>query len=79
LVEGCGHDHFTHDDLFAMLMPSDCAHFEFYNLLGGGLKDAGLDGSGGCQACFLPGTTHYDIFSTTTVAALVMPILDAPI
>ena len=36
---------------------------EFYGLLGGGLRDAGWDGSGRPTArlAILPGTTHYDI------------------
>jgi pimeloyl-ACP methyl ester carboxylesterase len=54
---------------------------EFYKLLGGGRRDAGLDGSARPTArlAIVPGTTHYDILSTTVVAELVAPFLDAPI
>lgn len=46
----------------------------FFELLGGGLKDGGWDGSGisKAQLAILPGTTHYTIFSSPllpTVAA----------
>ena len=36
---------------------------EFFNLLGGGLRDAGWDGSGVTRhrLAVLPGVTHYDI------------------
>lgn len=53
---------------------------EFFELLGGGKKDAGWDGSGKSIArlATLPGLTHYNIFSSPTVAATVMPFLDAP-
>jgi pimeloyl-ACP methyl ester carboxylesterase len=38
---------------------------EFYGLLGGGLRDAGWDGSGrpAAQLAILPGRTHYDVFA----------------
>ena len=44
---------------------------EFYALLGGGLTDAGWDGSGlgTNRLAILPGRTHYDIFSTDTSSA----------
>jgi pimeloyl-ACP methyl ester carboxylesterase len=53
---------------------------EFYRLLGGGKRDAGLDGSGRAAArlAIVPGATHYDILSSTVVAELVRPFLDAP-
>ena len=53
---------------------------EFFNLLDGGLHDAGLDGSKrpAVRLAILPGTTHYDILSTATLASLVKPFLDAP-
>lgn len=53
---------------------------EFFRLLGGGLRDAGLDGSGRptSRLAILPGTTHYDILSTSLPATLVTPFLDAP-
>jgi pimeloyl-ACP methyl ester carboxylesterase len=51
----------------------------FYELLGGGKADAGWDGSGMSDArlAVLPGTTHYDIFSSPTLASTVTPFLDA--
>lgn len=54
---------------------------EFYALLGGGQRDAGLDGSGRPTArlAILPGMTHYDILSFPTLATLVTAFLDAPI
>jgi pimeloyl-ACP methyl ester carboxylesterase len=53
---------------------------EFFGLFGGGKHDAGLDGSGrpNAQLAILPGVTHYNILSSTTVADLVTPFLDAP-
>jgi pimeloyl-ACP methyl ester carboxylesterase len=53
---------------------------EFFELLGGGQADAGWDGSGMSNArlAVLPGTTHYDIFSSPTLASTVTPFLDAP-
>jgi pimeloyl-ACP methyl ester carboxylesterase len=53
---------------------------EFFALLGGGNRDAGLDGSGRptAQLAILPGVTHYDILSFPALAALVTPFLDAP-
>jgi pimeloyl-ACP methyl ester carboxylesterase len=53
---------------------------EFFTLLGGGRKDAGMDGCGrpAARLAILPGTTHYDILSTPTLAALVKPFLDIP-
>jgi pimeloyl-ACP methyl ester carboxylesterase len=53
---------------------------EIFELLGGGKADAGWDGSGMSDArlAILPATTHYDIFSSPTLAATVAPFLDAP-
>lgn len=53
---------------------------EFFGLLGGGQKDAGLDGSGRptAQLAILPGLTHYNISSAAALAAVVIPFLDAP-
>jgi pimeloyl-ACP methyl ester carboxylesterase len=53
---------------------------EFFRLLGGGRRDAGLDGSGRPinRLAVIPGATHYDILSTATVAGIVEPFLDAP-
>ena len=53
---------------------------EFFELLGGGRKDAGWDGSGMSTArlAILPGVTHYTIFASSAVAQTVTPFLDAP-
>jgi pimeloyl-ACP methyl ester carboxylesterase len=53
---------------------------EMWGLLGGGKRDAGLDGSGRPpgRLAIVPGTTHYDILSTDAVARLVMPFLEKP-
>jgi pimeloyl-ACP methyl ester carboxylesterase len=53
---------------------------EFFELLGGGQKDAGWDGSGMSTArlAILPGITHYTIFNSPTLAATVIPFLAAP-
>ena len=53
---------------------------EFYGLLGGGQKDAGLDGAGRPTAQFaiLPGCTHYNILSSPVLATVIMAFLDAP-
>jgi pimeloyl-ACP methyl ester carboxylesterase len=53
---------------------------EFFELLGGGQKDAGWDGSGrpAAQLAILPGLTHYNIFSAPALASAVIPFLDAP-
>jgi pimeloyl-ACP methyl ester carboxylesterase len=52
---------------------------EFFQLLGGGQKDAGWDGSGMSQArlAILPGLTHYNISSSPALAATVGPFLEA--
>jgi pimeloyl-ACP methyl ester carboxylesterase len=54
---------------------------EFFGLLGGGQKDAGLDGSGrpAAQLAVLPGLTHYNISSSPMLATVVTPFLDAPV
>jgi pimeloyl-ACP methyl ester carboxylesterase len=54
---------------------------EFFELLGGGQKDPGWDGSGMSKArlAILPGLTHYNIFASPALAAAVVPFLDAPI
>jgi pimeloyl-ACP methyl ester carboxylesterase len=51
-----------------------------YKLLGGGQRDAGLDGRArpAARLAIVLGTTHYDLFATTTVAQLVEPFLAAP-
>jgi len=52
---------------------------EFYGLLGGGQKDAGLDGSGrpADQLAILPGLTHYNISASPLLPTVVAPFLDA--
>jgi len=53
---------------------------EFYGLLGGGRRDAGLDGSlrPVARLAVLPGLTHYTIASDPALAAAVLPFLEAP-
>jgi pimeloyl-ACP methyl ester carboxylesterase len=52
---------------------------EFFELLGGGLRAAGWDGSGMSIArlAILPGLTHYNINISPLLAATVVPFLDA--
>ena len=54
---------------------------QFFELLGGGRKDAGWDGSGmsNSRLAILPGLTHYNIFLSPALASTVTPFLDAPI
>jgi hypothetical protein len=51
---------------------------EIWSLLGGGKRDAGLDGSGRPpgRLAIVPGTTRYDLLNTDAVARLVVPFLD---
>jgi pimeloyl-ACP methyl ester carboxylesterase len=53
---------------------------EFFELLGGGKRDAGWDGSGMSNArlAILPGTTHYNIFSSPMIASVDTSFLDGP-
>ncbi len=53
---------------------------EMFALLGGGQRDAGWDGSGrpSSRLAVLPGATHYDIFSSPTLAEVAVAFLDAP-
>ncbi len=53
---------------------------QFFELLGGGKKDGGWDGSGmsNTRLAILPGLTHYSIFSSPALPATVTPFLDAP-
>ena len=53
---------------------------EMWGLIGGGKRDAGLDGSGRPpgRLAIVPGTTHYDLLSTDAVARLVIPFLEKP-
>ena len=54
---------------------------QFFELLGGGKRDGGWDGSGISHArlAILPGLTHYTIFSSPVLAQAVMPFLDEPV
>jgi pimeloyl-ACP methyl ester carboxylesterase/uncharacterized protein YndB with AHSA1/START domain len=51
---------------------------ELFNLLGGGLKDGGWDGSGvtNNRLAILPGLTHYNIFRDPRIAETVIPFLE---
>jgi pimeloyl-ACP methyl ester carboxylesterase len=52
---------------------------QFFELLGGGKRDAGWDGSGMSTArlAILPGVTHYTIFASPALVETVTPFLDA--
>ena len=52
---------------------------EFFALLGGGLRDAGWDGSGrpASRLAILPGRTHYDVFAAPELASVVDAFLTA--
>ena len=52
---------------------------ELYRLLGGGQRDAGLDGATrpAARLAIVPNTTHYDLWATTLIAQFVAPFLDA--
>jgi pimeloyl-ACP methyl ester carboxylesterase len=53
----------------------------FYEALGGGRRDAGLDGAlrSVARLGIVPGATHYNILSTPMVAEMVVPFLSSPI
>ena len=53
----------------------------FFGLLGGGKEDAGWDRAKMpvSRLAILPGTTHYDIFASPLLAAVVTPFFDAPL
>jgi pimeloyl-ACP methyl ester carboxylesterase len=53
---------------------------EFYGLLGGGQKDAGMDGSGrpAAQLAILPGFSHYNILSSPVLPSIMTAFLDPP-
>ena len=53
---------------------------EFFELLGGGKRDAGWDRSGMThhRLAILPGLTHYDINVAPALSAAVIPFLDTP-
>ncbi len=52
---------------------------EFFELLGGGLRDAGWDRSGMTphRLAILPGATHYDIFALPALSAAAVPFLES--
>jgi pimeloyl-ACP methyl ester carboxylesterase len=52
---------------------------ETFELLGGGQKDPGWDGTGrpAAQLAILPGLTHYNIFMSPALAAIAIPFLKA--
>lgn len=52
---------------------------EFFQLLGGGKKDGGWDGSGisNARLAILPGLTHYTVFSSPVLASTVEQFLTA--
>jgi pimeloyl-ACP methyl ester carboxylesterase len=54
---------------------------EFYGLLGGGQRDAGLDGSlrPVARLAVLPGRTHYDILGFPGLTDIVTAFLEAPV
>jgi pimeloyl-ACP methyl ester carboxylesterase len=54
---------------------------EFFQVLGGGKRDGGWDGSGMSTArlAILPGVTHYTIFASPALVLAVVPFLDAPV
>jgi pimeloyl-ACP methyl ester carboxylesterase len=51
---------------------------EFFKLLGGGLKDAGWDGSGrpASQLAIIPGQTHYDLFMSPALPNVIISFLN---
>lgn len=54
---------------------------EFFSLLGGGKRDAGLDGSARPKArlAILPGMTHYDVLTSPALAEMVLTFLNTAI
>ena len=54
---------------------------QFFELLGGGKKDGGWDGSGMSNArlAILPGLTHYNVFSSPVLASTVTRFLEGPV
>ena len=54
---------------------------KFYQLLGGGLKDAGWqrENMSRNRLAILPGLTHYDIFMSPQLPATVLPFLDGKV
>lgn len=53
---------------------------QFFELLGGGQRDAGWDGANmpKSRLAILPATTHYNSFDSPALASIVLPFLDAP-
>jgi pimeloyl-ACP methyl ester carboxylesterase len=53
---------------------------EFFELLGGGKRDGGWDGSGvpDSRLLILPGTTHYSGYSSNAMAAAAVEFLNSP-
>jgi len=53
---------------------------QFFELLGGGKKDGGWDGSGMSSArlAILPGLTHYNMISSPELVSTILPFLDSP-
>jgi len=51
----------------------------FFELLGGGKRDGGFDGSGAPKGrlAVLPGHTHYNVFESPALLAAIEPFLDA--
>jgi pimeloyl-ACP methyl ester carboxylesterase len=51
---------------------------EFFKLLGGGLKDAGWDGTGrpASQLAIIPGQTHYNLFMSPALLNVITPFLN---
>jgi pimeloyl-ACP methyl ester carboxylesterase len=54
---------------------------QFFELLGGGKKDGGWDGSGisSARLAILPGLTHYNVFSSPILASTVSGFFDTPV
>jgi len=52
----------------------------FFELLGGGSRDGGWDGSGISKArlAILPGLTHYNMITSPLLCSAVLPFLNAP-
>jgi pimeloyl-ACP methyl ester carboxylesterase len=55
---------------------------EVFELLGGGLRDGGWMGEGrpdgGHALAIIPGTTHYNIFTSSVLTEAILAFLDAP-
>ncbi len=51
---------------------------EFYKMLGGGMKDAGWDGSGrvASQLAIIPNQTHYDLFMSPLLPSVIEPFIN---